>query len=317
MGDSPRCVIVGPGRTRNGLGPFFARYLAEAGVEVQGGVGRDLDRTRAACEGIERITGTHVAPYDDLEEAIRDSGATIVVIASPAPFHEAHLEVATRHPVDVLCEKPFIAAGATPDRADALVDALAADGRLLVENCQWTWVLPGFTALAGRTRALPAQVSMRLSPSGIGRAMLDDSASHLVSVLQELAEPAGSLELDEIGIETASDEAVDVRCVGRHPSGCIDVAFELRRVRTQPRPAWIEVDGFRAERVVDPSTYAMRLRAQDGREVPLEDPLRALVYGFVADHRARDLDRFRTHADRIRARARLYADLVDAWPSSR
>lgn len=317
MGDSPRCVIVGAGRTRNGLGPFFARYLSEAGVDVCAAVGRNLDRARVACEDLARTAGTHVAPYDDLDDAIRDSGASIVVIASPAPVHEAHLEVAARHPVDVLCEKPFVTVGVGADRVDALVRALTADGRLLVENCQWTWVLPALAALSGRGTAVPSSVSMRLSPSGTGRAMLDDSASHLLSVLQELVAPAGVLGLDGIEIEVTSDEAVDVRCVCRHSAGSVDVAFELRRVRAQPRPAWIEVDGFRAERVIDPSTYAMRLRADDGREVPLEDPLRALVYGFVADRRARDLDRFRTHADRIRARARLYADLVDAWPPPR
>jgi hypothetical protein len=319
MAALPRCVIVGPGRTRNGLGPFFARYLVEAGVEVCAGVGRDADRTQRACAELAQITGSRVAPYIDLAAALSDTGAAIAVIASPSAAHAEHLEIAARSAVDVLCEKPLVAAGleGAARRVDALADSFLAAGHLLVENCQWPFVLPAFEELARRSPGAPERVAMRLSPSGTGRAMLEDSASHLVSVLQELMPSAGGLRLTEIAVDAPAVGVADVRCIAAHAAGRSDVRFELRQVRAQPRPAWLEIDGFRADRVIDSSTYAMRLRAQDGREVPLQDPLRALVYGFVADHRARDLDRLRTHAERTRARARLYADLVAAWPASR
>jgi hypothetical protein len=319
MADPLRCVIVGPGRTRNGLGPFFTRYLAEAGVDVCGGVGRDEERSRIACAGLSRWTGADVSPFTDLESAIRETGATLVVVASPSVSHACHLETAAAHGVDVLCEKPLVGAeiqGAC-EHVDRLVGSFVERGRFLVENCQWPMVLPAFHELAGRRPAVPSRVAMRLSPSGQGRAMLEDSASHLISVLQELVGDALAWELAEVAIDVESADVADLRCTGVHSAGSFEVTFHLRRVESQPRPAWLAVDGFRADRVIDPSDYSMRLRAADGQEIPLADPLRTLVYGFVADLRARDLDRLRTHADRIRARARLYAAILAAWPTPR
>jgi hypothetical protein len=319
MSDSLRCVIVGPGRRRNGLGPFFAQYLAEAGIEVCAGVGRDAERTRAACSELAHVAGTTVMASTDLSAAIRATGASVVVIAAPSATHAEHLDVAASHDVDVLCEKPLLGAGMPGADAcvDRLVESFVGRGRFLVENCQWPMVLPAFETLAERGAVHPQRVAMRLSPSESGRAMLEDSASHLISVLQELLGDDGVWRLTDISIDAPSPEAMDLTCVAMPARGACEVAFELRRVRAQPRPAWLMVDGFRSDRVIEPSTYAMRLRAEDGREVPLEDPLRALVYGFAADLRARDLDCLRTHAHRIRSRARLYADLVAAWPTPR
>jgi hypothetical protein len=312
-----RCVIVGPGRSRNGLGPFLASFLEEAGLRVVAGVGRDRARSQAACASLGERLGHGVEAFDTVDAALAATRPDLLVVASPVATHIRALEEALRARVAVFCEKPLVPYGRAAE-GRALVDAFAGAGLLLAENCQWTEVLPAFRRLLPGTPAgRPRSVAMRLSPSGTGRAMVEDSLSHLLSVLQELGVLAPGTRIAEPRYVGASAFAVAVELLftvvgGPDPVAC---RLALRRVEGQPRPAWLEIDGRRADRRIDPAAYSMRLAAGDGSEVPLDDPLRGLVYGVAADLRNPRLERLRHHSERIRARIDAYEELVGAWPA--
>src|SRR5690606_3779717 len=165
-----RCALVVPGRTRDGLVPFLARFLEEAGLQVAAVVGRHEQRTADATRrhGLRTLT----RPFVDLQRMLDEVPVDALVVASPPGAHLAALRAAADARLHVLCEKPLVPPEETA-LALPLVEAIAAGGRLIAENCQWPFVLPAVDRLLGRAPgAVPRAVAMRLSPSTAGRAML-------------------------------------------------------------------------------------------------------------------------------------------------
>jgi hypothetical protein len=308
-----RCGIVGPGRTRNGLGPFLARQAERAGMRVVAASGRDVARTREATAALGRGLGHPVEPFANVDAMLAAPGLDCLIIASPADAHRAALEVALAHGVHVLCEKPLVA---FEDAAavDGICDGFVSAGRVLLENCVWPCALAGFDELHPGRRRPARRVAMGLSPVGAGRAMVEDSLSHVLSVVQAVAEVGDGTEARSIAYSTRDRGAeacvLEFGLGGATPA--VDVRFELTRCERQPRPAWLEVDGARADRRVRLEDYAISLVA-GGREVRIDDPLGLLVYGFADRIREPDVERIRTDTDAIRHRARLYRELVSAW----
>lgn len=314
-----RCALVGPARTRDGLGPFLARFLEDAGLQVRAVVGRDAQRTLDAAQrlGLRRVPRAYV----DLRRMLGEVEIDALVIASPPAAHLEGLRAAAATGLHVLCEKPLVPAAET-SLALPLVAGLAAAGRMVAENCQWPFVLPDVHGLLGRDPARPPHtVAMRLSPSSAGRAMLEDSLSHFLSVLQELLPGSTARRIDAMSIVVGDDaepaEAATLRLDLAAGARRLAARLELRRRPQQPREAWIEIDGRRVERRIRMADYAMSLVGPEGDEVGIEDPMRSLVYGFAADLTRVNLDRIRTSADRVRERAEWFRDIVARWPERR
>jgi hypothetical protein len=95
------------------------------------------------------------------------------------------------------------------------------------------------------------------------------------------------------------------------PAGPIDVTLALAVCPEPPRPAWLALDGARADRRIG-AGYAQSLVAADGRAVNVRDPLRELVYGLLADLERPNLERIRSLADDVALRLRLYAAVLGA-----
>jgi predicted dehydrogenase len=76
--------------------------LRAAGFDVIGLVGEDADRTqqRAELNGVPRA-------FTDLDEAITQTGATVLAIATPPNTHGPLVMTAIGHGCHILCEKPF------------------------------------------------------------------------------------------------------------------------------------------------------------------------------------------------------------------
>lgn len=316
MTQALRGAIVGPGRRRNGLAPFLATFLEERDIEIVAGVGRDAARARHACEELATRLGHAVAPFADVRDMLAAVRPDVLVIASPPESHLDALAAAADARLPTLCEKPLVPAGCT-ERVRPVLERFEAAGVLLVENCQWPEVLPAFDALWPDRAPVARAVAMGLSPSAAGRAMVADSLSHLLSLVQAVAPVDARSALDHVRWAGAADatEAVELTFRIEHPErGALDARLVLRRVPTQPRPAWIEIDGRRAERRIAMPGYTFVLEANDGRTEPAGDPMRALVYGFAEAVREPQLDRIREHIGRIRHRARLYATILAAWP---
>jgi predicted dehydrogenase len=74
-------------------------------------------RTRHKVEAFARQYG--IKPYTDLEQMLLKTGAQLLVIATPHPTHAEQIELAAKHNVHVLVEKPLASDLADCDRAIA------------------------------------------------------------------------------------------------------------------------------------------------------------------------------------------------------
>ena len=321
-----RVALVGPGRSRNGLGPFLASFVEEAGGRVVAACGRDRARTESACADLSERLGHRVEAESSVDSLSGRDDVDALVVACPAEGHEQCLRLGAERSLHVLCEKPLVSPG-RESVVPELCDAFAARGLVLMENTQWPEVLgvyddlpvgqgrldwrPEAAALAGRR-----EIAMGLSPAGTGFEMCADSLSHLLSVAQATS-PIGS-DTRIVSAEWSSTDprstATRLDAVLAHPGFELALRFELAQVPVQPRPAWIELDGVRVDRSVDPNDgYRMSMTGPDGFARPIDDPMRALVYRFVALCLRADDARAEIERSGIRERARLYAALCSVF----
>jgi predicted dehydrogenase len=248
-----------------------------------------------------------------------------LAILTPHDSHERFLELALGAKLHVLCEKPLLYGGdGLAARTAQLAGSFRAAGLLLVENCQWPRVLEGYARLhPGALARPPERFEMLLSPATSGIAMLVDSLSHPLSVLQALV-PAAAAHLEQIELEyEAGDEGSEPLRPARlslgfdHVAGTARVRVGVALVQSfsQPRPAGLALDGRWAEREVRSPGYEIYLRTGE-RAVPLRDPLTVHVEDFVAQ-----LDAVRSgaspgSAEPIVQRMALFEELLGAFRAS-
>jgi predicted dehydrogenase len=270
-----RVGVIGARRVRQGLGPFVARHLVELGASVP-----CFLATRAeSVPETERTLGAR--GYTDLARMLAEQELDALAILSPSETHERYLAAAQGAGLHVLCEKPLIWDGSgLAGRARALEQRFRAAGLGLRECCQWPYTLPAYRALhpdAGPVRSF----AMRLSPATYEpRAMLGDSLPHPLSLLQALV--PGPAELDEIRFEAPARGSLRVAFAWRAAGTRVAVEIALVTQERPPREASYAVNGRWAERRIRPEDYALRF-ADGPREVPVPDPLRALLADFVKE----------------------------------
>jgi hypothetical protein len=231
-----------------------------------------------------------------------------MVVASPPAAHLEGLRAALAAGLPCLCEKPLV-----PADACAAGAAVAAEFRrrelLLVENCQWPFTLPALFALhPGLQGQAVRAIEMSMAPACRGLAMVEDALSHLVSVVQALV--PGPLELRRADLAdpqpAATQNLLQLEFDG--PAGPVAATLRLAFGPTQPRPAWLAVNGCRMDRRIG-ENYALSF-TNGACTVSVDDPLAQLVYGFVESLRSPSSDRIREHAQSIALRLRLYGEVL-------
>lgn len=304
-----RVGILGAGRSRQGLGPFLARAFEAAGATVAAVAGRDAAGSARAAAELAAALGHPVAAAADALALARAVDA--LVVAAPVAGHLAGLDAALAAGVPCLCEKPLVAAA---DLAAGLqrVAAFRARGLLLAENCQWPEVLPTLRALhPAALRTPPRTLAMGLSPAEPGAAMVADSLSHVLSVAQAVVDLPPDARPGRVRQSDASPTATANVVAFTLParSGPLDVELHLAVCPSQPRPAWLAVDGWRMDRRIG-AGYRITFAAPDGREQPCEDPLFRLVYGLGPLLTQAPRERTLAFADAVALRLRLYAGIL-------
>lgn len=309
-----RIGLVGGGRTRNGLGPFLARFLERGGARVVGVVGRNADRAALAASELAGSLGHPVSAHGELSSLLDSEVLDALVIASPAATHLAALRAGLSAGLHVLCEKPLVAL----DQSDAvpeLVAGFAERGRVLVENCQMPWLLPCLHRLYPELRGTPVrEIDIGMGPRGVGREMVEDTLSHFLSVYQELMDgkPVTAVESVDYSCREPAARELTLRMQFGAGDGVVDGRLHLLHSPEQPRRLWLEVNGRRMDRRIELPEYRQRFRAGD-REISAPDPLERLVYGFLQLIREPDVERTREHQRRIRERATLYREVLGGW----
>lgn len=305
--------IIGAGRSRNGLGPFLAQHFEAAGGEVVGVVGRDQDHAADAGAFLASRLGHPLASYGAIE-GLLEQHLDALIVAAPVPVHLPSLRAVCGSGVAVLCEKPL----GMPDESDAVAAVLArflAQDQLLMENCQWPEALPAWRELfPGRGAEPIREVAMGLSPSAAD-GMLEDSLSHLISVVQDLVPVNSDSLISGLRVSEVPDES-DGRAyeflleVGPGPVAC---RLELRPQERQPRPAWLAINGSRMDRQIAMESYEVSFHGGNS-SISIGDPLAHLVYRFVRCVREPcSHERIRTESDSISQRARVYYRCLDGF----
>jgi len=287
----------------------LAQWFHRAGAHVAGVAGRDRGRTDAVVGGISKQLGDEVVAYDHVSELAEAVDA--LVVACPVEGHLDGLDAALRAGVPCLCEKPLVAAS---DYSAAIgrVRAFRQSGLMLVENCQWPYTLSALRELYPDEQRPVRRLAMRLSPASPGRVMVEDSLSHVLSMVQALvALPADA----QVRSVSQSDAATDaernvVRFAIAGGIDAVEVELQLECCPEQPRPAWYAVNGRRLERRIGPD-YAISFASDDGRIANVQDPLGLLVYGFVANLQRNQLERS-DDLDAIELRLRLYTGVLES-----
>jgi hypothetical protein len=143
--------------------------------------------------------------------------------------------------------------------------------------------------------------------------MVADSLSHVLSVVQAVADLRGDVAPADVRQSDAAPDAaanvVTFRLAAAH--GDVDVELRLAVCPTQPRPAWLAVDGHRIDRRIG-ADYRMSFVAPDGRAVAVEDPLSRLVYGVRRLLPKPPRERAHALADAIAVRLRHYSAVLAA-----
>jgi predicted dehydrogenase len=273
-----RVGVIGARRVRQGLGPFVARHLAELGARVPCFL---ASRAESVPETERALSARG---YTDLRRMLADEKLDALAILSPSETHERYLHAALEAGLHALCEKPLLWGGTgLAARASALERGFRAAGLGLRECCQWPYTLPAYRALHPEADAGPVRsFAMRLSPASFEpRAMLADSLPHPLSLLQALVPGPARI----AGIRFESPARGSLRLAFEwHGAAAAPVAVEiaLETKERPPREAAVAVNGRRAERRIRPADYALFF-ADGAREVPVPDPLRALLADFVAE----------------------------------
>ncbi len=304
--------ILGAGRRRQGLGPYHAAHAEAAGGKVVAVGGRDLERTGNAARSLEQTLGHPVLPCAGVE-ALLAQGLDALIIAAPPEAHLPALEATLAAGVPVLCEKPLV----TPEQHPAvpsLMEAFRERRVLVMETCQWPLLLAGLARLhPGQDLRNPRNVKMRLSPAPTGRAMVVDSLSHFLSILQAVAPVDEGTRIAALQFRGrgGADDGFDLLLQLERDGSRLSGELFLRQCPEQPRPAWIEVDGARMSREIRLPDYRISLVADD-RTLSVDDPLATLVYVFAQNVRDATHERVRTESLAIQDRARLYHQIIEA-----
>ena len=280
-----RALLVGAERRHQGTGPFVLDALLRAGVAVPAVVGSTEQSVQITIERLRRSHGLRLQGYHQLGPALAAQAPDLVALCTPYRLHHDQLRLVAEAGCHCLCEKPL---WWTPD-GDSLrsgtrdiVEAFASRQRLLDTLTQWPYALVAWDQLYGRhRREQPGAFEMWLAPMTRGADTIPDCAPHVFSMLLSLV-GVGEVENERVWNTEDPAPTTHVRFDYRHDHGRIQVRATFQTGHARPHPAAFAIDGLRVDRVVRLPGYRIAFAA-GGREIPVADPLEALIADFVRD----------------------------------
>lgn len=299
-------LIVGARTVRQGTGPFLAAALHKLGVQITSVVGTTPDTAAEAARSLQTSLDINTRSYDDLAEALVTERPEFVVLCSPWQYHEAQLGLIASAGCHCLVEKPLLWPG-SEDTVASVIRQFESKDLLLQVVAQWPFALPQFESLFGPSSQCVDAFNMRLSPISLGPIMVPDAAPHFLSLLQALVGPG---DCQQVSIELSGEDRLSVQCRYKHARGSVRAELELQTVAQRPRPAWIEINGQRAERKVELPDYRQFLSGA-GRQIALPDPMEQVAADFIGNLRRGGL----TDRPLLMSLQRNLCTLSAAWPS--
>lgn len=285
-------AIVGPGRSKQGTGPFIARTFKQLGCDVQAIVSSSLDSAKKAAQDLKNEYAIDCIAYENLETLLNNHSIDVVTISSPVGSHHQHLKTAIQADCHVFCEKPLwwssseiISASdvrkITKDTIE-LVNSCSAN-KLLQLNTQWPHTLPTYYDLYPqlKSRQTIESFSMWLSPQSQGSTMIIDAVPHLLSMLYSLVGNGKINNIESNYHETNDDQDLQIDFDYLYALGDTRVSILLTSSNTFPKPAAYAINGQRADRHVELPNYLISLRSAE-HQLPIEDPLVCSIKNFIS-----------------------------------
>jgi GFO/IDH/MocA oxidoreductase family protein len=303
--------IVGAGRSRGGLGPFLAEFIEQEGLFVAGVSGRSFERATVNAKALGTKLRHEVKPSPS-PAALCATGVAALVIASRAEFHLEALQAAAEAGLPALCEKPLVHENHGKEGAE-VIEVFSRKRLPLLENCQWPYVLPAFFQLHGAVENGEClTVELGLGPLRPGREMVQNTVSHLLSLIQAVAPVDSNAVVSEVSIADPfykkTHNLLHFR-IAAAPGKTVEGMLHLEICPVGPRPAWLAINGRRIDRSVGPG-YTITFSA-NSTEVAAADPMKELVKRFALLVRSRDSVLIEEDCDRIRQRHQWYRQILD------
>ncbi len=297
-----RVGVIGPGRTREGLGPFIIKYLIRHGAELVAVAASSAESAQLATRQIAQQYGVQPRGYESAGQMLRRARVDALVICSPTPLHLQHLQLAAACGVHVLCAKPLFFDGQHPPApaVRGTLRTLQKRGYVVMVNHPWPFTLPVFEKVYPgiyQPGVSPADLQVWLSPSCSGKQMLPHSLTHALSLLLAVTSWGGQvlhLQVDSIPADSPWAPGWDVAFVYVHRGGSTVFRVRLSQAREQPRRAGYAINGRWMRRRVQWPQYRIYFEPGHPEQAPASydsqacpqailapDPLELLVQRFL------------------------------------
>jgi hypothetical protein len=273
-----KIAVIGAGRSRNGIGPFIAKFFKKNGAEVAAVLGPSRQSAEKASKKLAAF-GISAREYIDFDDMIVCEKPDVIVIASPKQTHFYYLKKAIDASCHIFCEKPFI--WETKQDFSILTRQLLEDadqrGLIIGMNSQLPFLIPAYESIYGKIFKKDLKTfHARMSPTLSGADMIPDSVPHPLSLLFSIA---GDGVIQGIDID---DQQTSMMLRFKYTSAFSTCSTEIQLVQedNQPKTFYFAFNGKKASRKVNLPTYAMTLTTEN-ESIEIEDPLNLSVKDFI------------------------------------
>lgn len=286
-------TVVGPGRTKQGTGPYVAHLFHQKGVNISAVVSSSLTSAAATQKYLSKEYNIQTLPYATLEEALNKNEIDIVAICTPAQFHYQYLNTAIKYGCHIFCEKPLWWPNSLDldekhlekikNQSIELIQKCAARHLILQLNTQWPFTLPSYYELyPNQLISLESlnSFSMWLSPQSKDYTMIIDSVPHLLSMLYAIA-GAGRIQHIKSNFDKREPtNPLEIKFEYLYAIGNMDVELILTPTDSHPKPAAYSINGNRVDRHVELKDYLISLRSPS-TQLTITDPLDCSIRNFI------------------------------------
>ena len=286
-------AIVGPGRSKQGTGPFIARIFKQLGCDIQAIVSSTLESAQHAAENLVNEYSIECKAYATLDELLDKHSIDIVVISCPADSHLHYIRTSLNKGSHVFCEKPLWWSN-EPLKTQADIDCITSDAidvanicrvnqRVLQLNTQWPYSLPAYYELYPQLKKQNniETFSMWLAPQSRDDKMIVDSVSHILSMLYTLVGAGKINNIESNFAQLQSENELLIEFDYLHALGDTRVSISLVASDVFPKPAAYAVNGLRVDRHVELPDYLISLRTTDN-QISVVDPLECSIKNFIS-----------------------------------
>ncbi len=287
-------AIIGPGRSKQGTGPYIARTFNELGANICGLISSSLTSANKVTQYLQTEYKIACNAYENIQELLEATPVDVIVISSPIDSHFEYLKLAVQQKCHIFCEKPLwwpdinnnsqINTEYISNQTINLVNQCIDNDLVLQLNTQWPFTLPTYYEIYPQQKLTAESIknfSMWLSPQSIDGDMIIDAVPHVLSMLYSILSTGKieNIESNKISDSTIKKAIIEFDYI--HAFGDTRVVINLTSSDAIPKPAAYAINHNRVDRHVEPSNYLISLCSPE-KKLPVMDPLVCSIKNFIS-----------------------------------